>query len=65
MSRHLADHRAKSDGGRLKNFYRIEKTGGEEGETSQASRGLHKRPLSREGAGRVEQYLRIERGINA
>lgn len=65
MSRHLADHRAKSDGGRLKNFYRIEKTGGEEGDSSQASHALHKRPLSRAGAGRIENYLRIERGITA
>lgn len=65
MSRNKVDHRAQSDGGRLKNFYRIEKTGGEDGETHEASRSLHKRPLARDGAGRMENYLRIERGITA
>lgn len=64
MSRHLADHRAQTDGGRLKHFYRIEKAGSGDG-GHEASRILHKRPLARDGAGRMEHYLRIERGITA
>ena len=62
MSRHLADHRAKSDGGRLKAFYLIEKTGGEDGATHATSLALHQRPATRTVTGRVENYLRIERG---
>lgn len=65
MSRHLADHRAKTDGGRLKAFYRIEKSGGEDGTSHAASLALHQRPATRTAASRVENYLRIERGITA
>ncbi|WP_284164502.1 hypothetical protein [Frigidibacter sp. SD6-1] len=64
MSRHLADHRAQSDGGRLKHFYRIEKTGDADG-VHPSSRALHKRPLGREGPSRVENFVRIERGFTA
>ncbi|HQY43303.1 MAG TPA: hypothetical protein PK450_03915 [Paracoccaceae bacterium] len=64
MSRHLADHRAQTDGGRQKHFYRIEKTGSDDS-SDEISRNLHKRPLARSGAGRMEHYLRIERGISA
>ncbi|MFO1174548.1 MAG: hypothetical protein U1E48_04990 [Paracoccaceae bacterium] len=64
MSRHMIDRRPVSDGGRTKNFYRIEKTDAEDS-PHQAVRDLHQRPASREGAGRVENYLRIERGITA
>lgn len=64
MSRHLADHRGQTGGGRLKHYYRIEKTGHGEGSHA-TSRSLHKRPLARDGAGRLGHYLRIERGITA
>ncbi|MCY1127676.1 hypothetical protein OU426_12500 [Frigidibacter sp. RF13] len=64
MSRHLADHRAQSDGGRLKHFYRIEKTGDADG-IHPSSRALHKRPLSRDSAKRVENFTRIERETTA
>lgn len=60
MSRHLVDHRAQSDGGRLRAYYRIEKTGQEDA-VHAAFRDLHRRPLSRDGAARVTQYVRIER----
>lgn len=64
MSRHLADHRAKSTGGRLKAFCQIEKSG-REGAIHRSSCDLHKRPASRTGVARVEHYIRIERGITA
>jgi len=64
MSRHLADHRAQTDGGRLKHFYRIEKTAGGDG-SHEAARMLHKRPLSRDATGRTGHYMRIERGVVA
>ncbi len=64
MSRHLADHRSQSDGGRLKHFYRIEKAEGGDS-NHDAGRMLHKRHLARAGARRLEHYLRIERGITA
>lgn len=65
MSRHLADHRAQTDGGRLKHFYRIEKAANDDACSHGIGRDLHKRPLARGGAGRLEHYLRIERGITA
>lgn len=64
MSRHIADHRNQSDGGRLRAFYQIEKEGGQDA-VHPTSRDLHKRPLARLGTRRVENYLRIERGITA
>ena len=63
MSRHLADHRARSDGSRLTAFYRIEKSGGEEAGLHPASRDLHKRTLTREDGTRTENFVRIDRGI--
>lgn len=64
MSRHLADHRSRTDGGRLKHFYRIEKEISDE-RAGKVARSLHQRPLSREGVGRTGNYFRIERGISA
>ncbi len=64
MSRHLADHRAQSDGGRLKAYLDIERTGGDES-VHPVFRHLHKRPATRDGTTRMEQYVRIERGIEA
>lgn len=64
MSRQVFDKRPATDGGRMKHFCRIEKlAAGEDGRT--IDRSLHQRPLSRDGAGRMENYLRIERGITA
>jgi hypothetical protein len=58
MTKHLADHRASTDGGRSKHFLSIEK---------EASSGqwdeLRKQPrLRSESASRLAQFLRIERG---
>ncbi|MBN8629556.1 MAG: hypothetical protein J0L76_01725 [Rhodobacterales bacterium] len=55
MSRHLADHRTRTTGGRLKHFLRIART---PRETWQHSR---KTP----GSSRLVQFLRIERGRSA
>jgi len=60
MSRHIADHRAQSDGGRLKAYLQIDRTGGDE-TVHPKVRELHKRPASRKSAARVTQYVRIER----
>ena len=65
MSRHLADHRGTSQGGRLRAFYQIEKTGGEEAAVHPASRDLHRRAFSRGEGGRTANYVRIERGRTA
>lgn len=62
MSRHLADHRAQSDGGRLKAFLEIERSIRDE-DPHPASRELHKRAPNRSGTGRIQHYLRIERGV--
>ena len=52
MSRHLADKRKPSSGGRLKAFLRIERSDRD---------GWH-RPHTASGATRLMQFLRIARG---
>jgi len=52
MSRHLADHRARTTGARVKHFLRLART---PGETWLRVRGAS-------GSTRLIQYLRIERG---
>lgn len=64
MSRHLADHRAQTDGGRVKHFCRIEKSGGGDG-NHEVVRTLHKRAPVRGASGRVGHFIRIERGLTA
>ena len=64
MSRHAADRKAKSDGGRLKHFVEVEKTHGEEG-SHPATKAVHERPVKRDDAARVRQFIRIERGRTA
>lgn len=59
MSKHLADHREPSNGGRVENFMRIARGG----TTGAVWRGLWQRPVAREdGNRRVVEYLRIARG---
>lgn len=61
MSRHLADHRKASDGGRLKHFLRIARDG-----SDGLWRNVWQRPLTREaGNRRVLEFLRIDRGRDA
>lgn len=60
MSRHLADHRTPSGGGRMKNFLRIARA---EGSMLWHSLMRMPRPM---GAGnrRALEFIRIERGRN-
>lgn len=64
MSRHVADRRAASEGGRLKHFVEVEKTHGEEG-SHPATKALHERPVKRDNAARLREFARIERGRTA
>jgi len=59
MSKHLADHREPSNGGRVENFMRIARGGA----AGAVWRGLWQRPVAHEvGNRRVVEYLRIARG---
>tara|TARA_R110002096_G_scaffold291969_4_gene486186 strand:- start:3212 stop:3406 length:195 start_codon:yes stop_codon:yes gene_type:complete len=64
MSKHLADHREASDGGRAKNFINLEKQRGAEG-SHPATRKVATRPVVRSDARRIQEFLRIERGDTA
>jgi hypothetical protein len=55
MARHLADHRARTTGGRLKHFLRLART----------PRETWARPRGGAGKARLIQFLRIERGRTA
>ncbi|MGB8813025.1 MAG: hypothetical protein WCC57_07550 [Paracoccaceae bacterium] len=59
MSKHLADHREPSQGGRVKHFVAIAR-----GAASNAMwRGLWQRPVMRgDGNRRLVEYVRIARG---
>jgi hypothetical protein len=52
MSRHLADHRSRTTGSRVKHFLRLART----------PRETWQRPRGASGTNRLVQYLRIERG---
>lgn len=61
MTKHLADHRTASDGGRLQNFLRLERS-----QSAAAPRALQQRPqLRSDDNPRLQHYLRIERGEQA
>lgn len=64
MSKHVADRRKTSDGGRLKNYVEVEKTHGEEG-SHPAVKALHERPAERNKSSKMREYTRIERGRTA
>ena len=55
MSRHLADHRARTTGARLKHFLRL----------ARSPRETWQRPRGKTGATRLIHFLRIERGRTA
>ncbi|MEZ5777179.1 MAG: hypothetical protein R3E44_02350 [Paracoccaceae bacterium] len=61
MSRLAVDRRAAPEGGRLKHYVEVEKTCGEEG-THPASKALYERPVKRNNAARIREFMRIERG---
>ena len=57
MSKHLADHRKASEGGRVKHFLRLARD-----RSDAAWRAVWQRPRERdEGNRRVLEYVRIER----
>lgn len=59
MSKHLADHREPSNGGRIENFMRIARAA----TAGSVWRGLWQRPVAREESNRrVVEYVRIARG---
>ena len=55
MSRHLADHRSRTTGGRVKHFLRLART----------PRETWQRPRGAVGTSRLVQFLRIARGRTA
>ena len=52
MSKHLADHRKATTGGRVKHFLRL----------ARMSRETWRRPRGEAGTSRLVQFLRIDRG---
>jgi hypothetical protein len=64
MTKHVADRRAPSDGGRIVAFAGIARRTGEEG-SHPASQALARRPRKADGAKRLAQFLRIARGAES
>lgn len=62
MSRHIVDHRAASDGGRLKNFLAVERRKSPEGSHPHSQELMRRRPGGRADARRLAEFLRIEKG---
>ncbi|MDB5663593.1 hypothetical protein [Cypionkella sp.] len=61
MTKHIADRREPSNGARLQHFLRLAREA-----SPAAPRQLHQRPQTRsEDNRRMQEYLRIERGIEA
>jgi hypothetical protein len=60
MSKHLADHRSPSDGGRAKNFVAVERKSGAEG-SHPASQEVTRRAKDRNDGRRMQEFLRIDR----
>ena len=61
MSKHLADHREASNGGRVKHFLRLARNRSEA-----AWQRVWQRPLERsDESRRLVEYVRIERGRDA
>ncbi len=64
MTRHVVDRRKSPEGGRMKHYVEVEKGQGESG-THPASKALYERPVDRNEAARVREFVRIERGRTA
>jgi hypothetical protein len=65
MSKHAADKRKSSDGGRVKAFVAVERRVTEEGSHAAVQEVL-RRPAERgEQNRRAQEFMRIERGIEA
>lgn len=64
MSKHLADHRSAPNIARKKHFWAIERRG--ESDTPHPTiRTLNQRPKNQNDGTRVQQFLRIDRGVSA
>ena len=62
MSRHIADKRTPSDGGRVRHFTEIERRAGEEG-SHPSTEAVHRRPSDPpQDNRRAAEFVRIERG---
>ena len=64
MTKHLADHRDTPKATRKKHFWAIEQRGDQDA-PHPVFRSLNQRPQTHDDAARLQQYLRIERGIVA
>ncbi len=64
MSRPAADHRASSEGNRLRRFVEFERVHGAEG-SHPSTRALHERSKKRDDGTKVREFARIERGRSA
>ncbi|MGB3280381.1 MAG: hypothetical protein WBA92_14415 [Pseudorhodobacter sp.] len=64
MTKHLVDHRAAPRTARRKHFWAIEQRG-ENDEPHHAIRTLTQRPQGHDDGARVQQYVRIARGVRA
>lgn len=64
MTRHIADRRTPSEGARARRFLEVERKLGDEG-SHPATQTLARRPKDRDDARRVQEFLRIERGVEA
>lgn len=64
MSRHVADKRSPSEGGRVINFVSVARQDREEG-SHPAARALHRRDKVRDGESRLREFTRIARGQEA
>ena len=64
MSRHVADRRAPSKGGRTEHFAEVERSHGAEG-SHPAAKAVHERAQTRSTGARLKEFTRIERGQEA
>lgn len=65
MTKHVADHRAPSSGGRTKAFAEVERQNGPEG-SSAAVQELMRRPHERGAENRrAQEFVRIDKGEEA
>lgn len=64
MSRHTADRRMSSEGGRAKHFAEVERMQGDAG-SHPAAKSLHARAKTRGDGARLKAFTRIDRGREA
>jgi hypothetical protein len=64
MTKHLADHQSAPAMARKKHFWAIEQRGAAE-TPHPAIRTLNQRPKNQKDGTRVQQFLRIDRGVTA